>query len=175
MNEIEVKILEINRLQLENTIIGLGGRKYFEGRLDSIIYDINKKGEFVRLRREGDKGIIIEHKKRLHLVGAKSNEETPLKVYSFEEAKKFLGVLGYKEKTRSSKTRIGYEIPNVGIKFDFDKYHEDLEHIPEFLEIEAYKMEDVFEYAQLLGFGKENCLSIDARELIDLYSPKPSA
>ena len=54
-----------------------------------------------------------------------------------------------------------------GVRFDFDKYHDQYEFVPEFLEIEAYDIETIYRYVELLGFGKDECKAWTFKDVVD--------
>lgn len=42
MEEIEVKILEVNRTKIERTLAGLGAKKVFDGNLETLFFDFKE-------------------------------------------------------------------------------------------------------------------------------------
>lgn len=181
MKEIEVKILEIDRKKVEKKLIGLGAKKVFDGEIVSKHYDfpdhsIRNKRDHLRLRKEGQKNTLT-FKKFVEDVQAKIQEELEVEVSDFERTDKILEALRLSPWWELRKHRISYRIDST--RFEFDKYQDRLEHIPEFLEIEAPSVEILYEWVEKLGYKRENCKNWDAEELAEYYSkllnPKPSS
>jgi len=61
--EIEVKVLEINRLEVEKRLSVLGANKVFDGKIHALYYDLPDRrlrtdGLTLRLRMEGAKAVL---------------------------------------------------------------------------------------------------------------------
>lgn len=172
MNEIEVKILEQNHKDFEPKLLELGAKKIFEGELHAIFYDyedssIRNSNEVFRIRKEGDK-TFITHKKVISRDPVKQMDETEIEVSNFNEGKKLIEALKLKEYGNMKKRRVSYKLNNV--KFEFDTYLDKFDFIPEFLEIEAETIEDIYKHAEMLGFSKEDCKPWGGNKLIEHYS-----
>jgi len=171
MQEIEVKILEINRKKVEQTLIGLGAEKVFDGEIQTFFFDF-KDGRIVeakdvlRLRKEQDK-IELTYKKVHITQTAKKAEETTVEVSNLETMKKILENLGLSVRESMEKNRVSYKLDHV--RFDIDRYFGSYDFIPEFMEIEAESTASIYKYAELLGFKKEDCLPWSTVELIQHY------
>ena len=86
MQEIEVKILEINKSQVENFLHNLGAIKTFDGVMEIFFYDfadgsIIKSGNVFRLRKENTQ-CILTYKKVEKNKDAKYAEEYSVEVSS---------------------------------------------------------------------------------------------
>jgi len=81
-------------------------------------------------------------------------EEFETEVQNFEEMKQILEGIGLKVFVKTRKNRAVYQLGNV--HFAIDNYEDELDKIPEFLEIEAPSLEEIDKYAQELGFSKED-------------------
>ncbi len=73
MQEIEVKILEIDRKKIEKTLTDLGAEKIFDGGIQTIFFDfedgrIVKAKDVLRLRKEEDKVELTLQKSSLHTI-----------------------------------------------------------------------------------------------------------
>lgn len=172
MEEIEVKILEVNHEDLHSTLVSMGAKKEFDNEFYTIFFDtedkkIQNSKEVFRLRKEGDK-TFITHKKRLPSKNTKKCEETELEVEDFQEARKLITSLGYKETDKIRKRRVSYKLDDV--KFEFDNFYDDYNFVPEFLEIEAKDLDTLYEYVEKLGFSKEDCRSWTGKDVIEHYS-----
>ena len=88
MEEIEVKILEVNRTTLERKLAELGAKKVFDGNIQTFFFDfkegtiINKKN-VLRLRKEQDK-IELTYKKVQVTPTAKTAQEYSVEVSSLD-------------------------------------------------------------------------------------------
>lgn len=171
MLEKEIKILEIDREEVEKKLLSLGAEKTFEGFIHDVYYDFpasgdakNKmefNGRMFRVRKRWEEHIYTIKNKRSEVsleewVTAKDEHETPITdVESFSKVLERYGMEKIREK---KKHRISYALD--GMEFDFDLY----KNIPEFLEIEGPSGEaiqswveklDLTDYKQMLGGSKK--------------------
>lgn len=174
MEEVEVKILEVNRAKMEKTLANLGAEKVFDGEIETLFFD-DKKGTIImqknvlRLRKEQDK-IELTYKKVHFTSKAKTAKEYSVSVSSLDTMEKILVNLGLSVIECTQKRRVSYKLDDV--HFDFDRYSGKYRFIPEFLEIEAENADLVYKYAALLGFKENDCLPWSTTELIRHYSSK---
>lgn len=153
VEEIEAKILGIDKPAVERRILALGGRKIFEGLLDVRVFDfrderLRKARSLLRVRKEGE-GCKMAFKRHLSKRGGvKRADETELSVTDFGRARKLLLALGLREVIRAAKFRTSYSLR--GARIDIDSY----KGIPAYLEIEAGGRAKIEEAAGLLGFGR---------------------
>jgi predicted adenylyl cyclase CyaB len=174
MEEIEVKILEVNRVKVEKTLANLGAEKVFDGDIETMLFDF-KKGTIIkqknvlRLRKQQDK-IELTYKKVHFTPTAKTAEEYSVSVSSLEIMKKILENLGLFVIKSMQKHRVSFTLDCA--RFDFDRYSGNYGFIPEFLEIEAENSDLIYKYAALLGFKEKDCLPWSTTELIRHYSSK---
>lgn len=169
MREVEVKILEVNRSEIEKKLLVIGAKKTFEKEFVADYFDdgsLKEKKLLVRVRKEGEKVFFTL---KVKISGAKSKiaDEYEIEVSDFETISKQLELLGYKKYLRIRKTRIQYDIEDT--HFVFDKYHDDWSIIPEFLEIESDDEKKVLNYAKKLDFSEEDCKPMSGRELYKYY------
>jgi len=174
MQEVEVKILNVNRPKVEEELLRLGGRKVFDGNIETFFFDfkngsIAKAKGVLRLRQEGSQ-IVLTFKRIISTQGAKVAEEHSVEVSDIDEMKKIFQLLGLSVKESNQKQRISYQIDNV--HFDFDRYEGEYNYLPEFMEIEAEDLETIHKYAKLLGFKPEDCLPWSTSDLIKHYADK---
>ncbi len=176
MEEIEVKILEVNRPLLEKSLTILGAKKVFDGEIETLFFDfkegtIVKQKNVLRLRKEQDK-VELTYKK-VHVTStAKTAEEYSVGVSSLKTMEIILENLGLPVTGRTHKHRVSYTVDEA--RFDFDCYTGDLGYIPEFLEIEAKSSDLIYKHAELLGFEAKDCLPWSTEDLINYYSQKKS-
>jgi adenylate cyclase, class 2 len=155
MEEIEVKILEINVKEVQQKLKKLGAKKVFEGEVIALYFDFPdkrmiKNGKLVRLRKKGDE-IEFVIKEKISKEEAKIMKEHEVKITDFEEMSRILGLLGLQRYKSAQKHRITYVLEKVHFEFDT------LPGIPTFLEIEAPTLGKVKEVAGKLGFSMEDC------------------
>jgi adenylate cyclase, class 2 len=174
MNEIEVKILEIDRKKVEETLTSLGAKKIFDSDIQTIFFDfpdskIVKAKDVLRLRKEEGKAELTY--KKVHATQtAKEADEYSVDVSSLEETRKILENLGLRETENMLKHRISYKLDNV--RFDIDRYMENYSFVPEFMEIEAENNDLIAKYAELLGFKPKDCLPWSTYDIVKYYSAK---
>jgi predicted adenylyl cyclase CyaB len=174
MKETEVKILDVNRLKIEQTLKDLGAKKVFDGDIETVFFDykegtIIKQKNVLRLRKMQDKTELTY--KKVHVTQtAKTAEEYSVEVSSLETTREILENLGLSVIDKMQKHRVSYTLD--GARFDFDCYLGDFGYIPEFLEIEAKNTDLIYNYAELLGFKAKDCLPWSTKELIKHYTFK---
>lgn len=139
MEEIEVKVLEIDPARMQETFIAIGAEKEFDQMFEATFYDlpdrsIKAKGEMLRLRIEGEQAVLT-YKQPLSTDGAKVMKETETAVEDGEAMKSILAILGYQPIKHTLKRRIQYRWQDCHIVID--DYRAELAAIPPFIEIEA--------------------------------------
>lgn len=177
MDEVEVKVLDVDRNALVNKLLSLGAKKHFEGGIHAVSFDfpdnsIKKAKKTLRLRTKGNK-TYLTLKNPVDNSDIKIREELELEVSDFASMKKILESLNLKQWRDVKKTRVSYKLKDA--LFEFDKYHEEFEYIPEFMEIEVMAtdgkeaIKKIYEYAAMLGIKKEQCLPWTLNELVKHY------
>ena len=174
MQETEVKILEINRKKIEQTLTGLGAKKVFDGDIQTLFFDfqdgrIIKAKDVLRLRKEQDK-TEVTYKKVHATQTAKKAQEYTVEVSNLEVMKRILENLGLTVTESMQKHRVSHTLDHV--RFDIDRYSGSYDYIPEFMEIEAQSIGLIYKYAELLGFKAKDCLPWSTNELIQHYSTR---
>ncbi len=174
MKEIEVKILNIDRKQVEAKIIALGAKKVFDGEVNASLFDFPNKsikdsGKTCRLRTVGENAFLT-FKTPIPHDTVKIREEYEIQVSDFEETKKILESIGLAERLTMKKHRTSYALENV--HFELDKHHDQFAHVPEYLEIEAIDIDTLYKYVELLGFKKEDCKPWTIRDIEKNINPK---
>jgi predicted adenylyl cyclase CyaB len=149
MRETEIKILEIDRAEVERRLRALGARKVFDGEIHALYYDDaagsvgNRKGA-LRLRKEGRKAVLT-YKSHVGDSGAKVRDEREVLVSDFGTARAILESLGFSVWLEMKKHRTSYRLR--GGHFEFDRYSGAYDYVPEFLEIEGPDVEAVRAFA----------------------------
>lgn len=172
MTEIEVKILEVDRVAVEKRLVALGAVKVFDDEIHAIYYDLpdsglKTSGRTLRLRKEGSK-TVLAFKSHRENTAAKEREEHEVEISSFEDMKTILDGLGYIPWLEMRKHRTSYKLR--GTHLEFDRYCGHYAYIPEFLEIEGNNLESIYSVAETLGFSKQDCSPWDATDLIGHYT-----
>ena len=176
MQEIEVKILNIDRRRIEERLLSLGAEKVFDGHVENLFFDFKNRAlaeakNLIRLRKEDDK-TVLTFKKFLGNEAAKTVEEYEVVVSDMENMKKILESLGLSVTENMHKHRVSYRLNHA--HFDIDKYEREYGYIPEFLEIEAENTDTIRKCAKLLGFTIEDCLPWSTEDLVNYYKKKTS-
>jgi adenylate cyclase class 2 len=171
MQEIEVKILEINPKEVEKKLIKLGAKKKFDGMIRSFTLDypnrsLKKKKCLLRLRTMGETGFVT-FKKGMKESKAKICEETEITVSDLEKMRIISEELGLAKVDSMEKTRKSYSLGKV--HFEIEKYINKHNNVPAFMEIEAPNTKLIYKYAKLLGFSEKECLPWTAGDVIRYY------
>ena len=171
MQEIEVKILEIDVSAVEQRLSELGAQKEFDHELRAIFYDfpdgrIIQNKELIRLRKEGPK-TVLTHKRSIPSGTVKIMEETETEVADFELMDRILQNMGLLRTKETRKTRAQFQFRNVHIVID--NYLGELADIPPFLEIEASNQTELEEMVEILGFRQEHCRNWNTYDLVKHY------
>jgi adenylate cyclase class 2 len=174
MNEIEFKILEVNREELEKKLFELGAKKIFDDVLEAFKIDsesdtLKNQQSLLRLRKQGENNVITFKKILDKDDNVKTANELEVSFSDMNTMKKIFENLGFVIKGPFRKHRVSYKIAEADVRFDFDKYLDDQEHVPEFLEIESEDKEKIFKYAELLGFAKDDCKGWSGFDVVKHY------
>ncbi len=172
MIETEIKILGIDRKDVEEKLAALGAVKVFDDEMYALYYDfpggtLGQAGLLLRLRKEGEKSVLTM-KKNIESREAKIKEEHETEVSDFNSMKYLLETLGLKAWTAMKKRRTSYALKEV--HFEIDVYQGEYGFIPQFLEIEGQDIETLYAYAALLGFGRDACKPWDIIQVAAYYS-----
>lgn len=171
MLEIEVKVLGINRLDVETTLGRLGAKPYGERRLTAVFFDfadgrLGAEGLLLRLRQEDDR-VLLTFKRRIDEEDAKVCKETEVEASDFGACRSILSSLGLVETAHVDKLRTSYQLRGASVAID--RHIGELAFIPEFLEIEAGCIEDVHAIAARLGFKPDELRPWGLPQLIEYY------
>lgn len=171
MQEIEIKLIDIDPLDFQARVEALGARLHFESELHAVFYDypdgrIRARRDVLRLRREGEE-TCLTYKKFISKEKAKIMEELETKVADMETLQQILAATGLEiiKETRKTRTEWVYE----DTKLLIDRYHDALSFIPAFAEVEAPTLERLHEIVKMLGFNPEDCKHWDTQDLVNHY------
>ncbi|MEK7497006.1 MAG: class IV adenylate cyclase [Patescibacteria group bacterium] len=160
MEEIEVKFLNINPVEIENKLKSIGAQKVGEWLYRRRVFDypdlrLAAEHSWLRLRDEGDK-ITLAFKRRLGVQtsdGTTSDtgmEEMEIVVSDFEQTGALLEAIGLKEKFYEENRRVRFMKNEV--EFDIDTWPK----LPPYLEIEGKLWEQVNAASLSLGLKSED-------------------
>ncbi len=177
MHEIEIKTINIDQQALVKKLLSLGAKKSFEGEIRAVSFDfpdnsIRSAARTLRVRTKGNK-TYLTLKNPIDNKEIKIREELEIEVSDFAVMKTILESLNLKQWREIRKTRVSYKLKDV--LFEFDKYHDDFEYIPEFMEIEVMAENDeeavktIFGYADKLGIPRKNCKPWTLNDLVKHY------
>ncbi len=171
MEEIEVKILEIDPASLTDTLLSLGAKQEFDLLFEAIFLDLpdgalRLRGDLLRLRREGEQAVLT-HKRMLSQEGAKVMQETESAVADFEAMKQVFLSLGYEVTKQTRKRRVQFALNDCHLVID--DYEGDLAAIPPFLEIEAPSRNSLAQLLDLLNISPSETLPWSTFDLARHY------
>lgn len=170
MNEIEVKILEINVADIRSKLKQLGAKKIFDGQLQPVTFDfpdnrIRQAKQLLRVRTVGNSAeLCFKGKKQNNQL--KIQEEIEVNLDNFEDTIKILERIGLLATRHKPKHRESYLLGNIRFELDTDP------PIPPYLEIEAPSEAEVITYVKLLGFTMEQTTNMTGAEVHQFYDPK---
>ncbi len=173
MEEIEIKFLGIDIPTIEKKLLDIGAVKvgeYFYKRrhFDYPGEPLDKNGEWIRVRDEGEK-ITMAHKKFLNydrnVAVAKDVVvvEREVEVGDFDKACELLYAIGFIEKNYQENKRIRYV--KGEIEYDIDIWP----RIPPYLEIEGPELEMVQNAAIELGFDLSKAIRYTGWQIYNDY------
>lgn len=165
MQEIEVKILEINQNFLIEKLKKIWAKKNFDSEIEAFFY---KNNEWKKLRiRKTKYWLNLNFKEKIEDKNFLKNFEYEINFDDFEKMEKILTWIWFEKYWYSKKYRIGFSL-NDKIFFDFDKYDE----IPNLVEIEAKNEELVKKWVEILGYDLKDTVILTERELKEKYLNK---
>lgn len=176
MQEVEVKIFDIDVEATLAKLQNLGATYVGEKLLSAVLLDTPRRdlvriNGSLRLRKENEKAVIT-YKTLKSKNEFKSIKELEVEVSDYEKAKELLFAMGYNNIYRSyQKKRFEFILNNVTICVD--KYLNEFEKIPVFVEIEGRSEQDVIKTMEILGIERSKAKNYALSDLIRIYLPKP--
>lgn len=172
-NEIEVKVLNIDKEKLEDKLIKIGAKLIKkEIQVNTIFMDIDEDIEevgrgYLRIREsqnitDGSKRSMITFKRNLSQDGFRENEEIETIIEDKESMVKILSCLNINVKNVGRKERLRYNFK--GIQFDIDTWDKETYPYP-YLEIEVKDPKDIDKAIELLEIDKNNVTTRSLKEL----------
>lgn len=169
MQEVEVKILEVNEQEIITRLEKLGARKVFAGEICASYFDfpneiLTKEHKILRLRTKGKDYCELTFKKKLSKEKAKIMEEHELAFTGDTTAlRSILAGIGLEEFKIIKKHRISYSLGDL--HFELDK----MPDIPLFLEIEATSLDKLQEAVEKLGFTMADARPWSGKDVLNHY------
>jgi len=174
MNEIEVKILEINKEELIQKLKSLGAQKIFDNEMEVIMLDFPderlwKAGKVIRLRKAGNETEFTLKDKHFKNQGVKSSEEHQLTLSDINTAQIILEGIGLQVYAQFKKHRTSYKLDNI--EYEIDEF----EGIPPLLEIQGTSKSEVEQALQKLGYKMTDTKPWSWKEVLDHYGKSYSS
>jgi adenylate cyclase, class 2 len=173
MNEVEVKILEVDIKAIVKKLEGMGAKKVFDGRSQARYFDypdgrLKSAKSVLRLRSKGELVELAFKRKNSDDKTVKSREETEVNVSDLETMGKILLALGMVElEPGLNKHRASYALEDA--HFEFDTY----EGVPTYLEIEAHSVERARYWVEKLGFSMRDTKPWTGKDVVKHYGKWP--
>ena len=165
MKEVEIKVKNINKRRVINTIEKLGAQKVFAGKVEDFRYDtqsrkLSKQGKVLRVRQRGEHTFLNVKGKKTSKEGIVKREEISVKVSDIKIIRSLLKELGYSMIFSLKKHRIEYKLEDI--TFDIDEYP----GMSPILEIESDNHPSVERYLKILNIKEEDIGRVYIRELL---------
>ncbi len=165
MQEVEVKIRNIDKRDLIEKILKIGGVRNFSGKVTDRRFDtpdrrLSKQGKALRIRQKG-KYIYLNLKgKKKSISNITGRDEISVRISNYKSIYKILNELGFIEIFALHKYRTEYKMEDV--KFDIDEYV----GMDPILEIESKDHKTVEKYLKVLDIKKDNMQRLYIREIL---------
>jgi adenylate cyclase, class 2 len=170
MEEIEVKILDINVNRIIGLLYDMGAKEVFNGEINASYYDypderLKKNGECLRLRTKGDK-VEFTYKGTITKEEVKAMNELEVNVSNLGILEQMLLALGFEKTKEQIKHRSSYRLGEVSFEFDT------LPNLPTYLEIEAPNRELLQKSVERLGYSMKDTKPWTGGDVIRHYAEK---
>lgn len=165
MREVEVKILGIDKNEIEKKILALGGEKIGEDILVDRFFDFPDKRlyqgkEFLRVRKSKNKNEIVFKEKKESSRSFKIKNEIQTSVTDPDVMAQIIEKLGFILYRHTEKKRTSYKLGNANLEID------EYPGVPAFLEFEAEMESDVEDAVEKMGFKMEDTTSRNGRQIL---------
>lgn len=169
MEEIELVVTDIDRKEIQNKLKKLGAEEIFEDEMLEYIFGHKRDfltGKKLRIRKEGPNNLITLKipKKSPH---AKIRQEFEVEVSDFNKTVELLEAMDFIIKKRRIKHRTSYRLD--GVRIEIDKYLEDLNFVPAYIEFEGKSVTDILLVAKKMGFEQNDCKPLTTSEIIQSH------
>lgn len=174
MNEIEVKVLKIDKDEIEQKLKNIGAKIVKDENQTNIRFDTkdyylrNNLRGYLRIRvaennLTGETVNTLTLKKNISRKGFRVNEETETLISDVEQTAKILESLGYLRKRPGKKHRVSYKYDDI--LFEIDTWDKSI-YPYSYLEIEVQDESRLDFAINLLGIERSNVTSKSIDELI---------
>ena len=174
MNEMEVKVLNINKEEIEKKLIDIGAKLIKDEEQINIRFDSDDRylrniyHGYLRIRitkdnLTGETINTLTLKRNIARDVVRVNEEIETQISNVEETIKILDALKYIKKKPGKKHRKSYIYDNI--LFEIDEWDKDIFPRP-YLEIEVTGKEDLDKAIELLNIDKKNITAKSIDELV---------
>ncbi len=170
MQEIELKILNINPQEIEKSLLAMGAKKegpvlVIDKTFDFHNHILSKKNHGLRLRQMGENFFVtykggVQKGKVANII-----EETETTVGDVQIFEKILTKLGMRCYKHREKKRTSYILPNI--RCEVDEYP----GIPPYLEIEA-PQKDIVRIVEKLGYSLKDTTRGSVSKILKRYNVK---
>ncbi|MFP4402275.1 MAG: class IV adenylate cyclase [Candidatus Nanoarchaeia archaeon] len=166
MREVELKVRNINKQEIIDTITQLGAVRIFGGkvidfRFDTPDRDLSRQGKALRIRQKGSHVYLNLKGKKKSKESIIGRDEIGVKISNFRTMQNILHELGYIKIFELIKYRTQYRYKDI--TFDIDEYA----GLDPILEIESDSYEKVREYIDILGIQEEDIGRVYIREILE--------
>lgn len=167
MDEIEIKVIEVEKAKILGALRKLGAQKVCEGKQYTAIFDfpdlrLKNNKEVLRLREFGGRKFMT-FKRLISDKGVKRSKEVETDLVDLGQTEKILLELGLRKVTEFTSEREKYTIGDT--LFEFQRY----EGIPEYMEIEARSPEVISDYLSKLKISRDTVKTWGGMQLFRYY------
>jgi len=161
--ELELRVLEIDHDKMCKKLESLGAIFKFDALQQRYVYDFIPKiaNKWIRLRTDGIKTTLTI--KELKSKTIDKTKELEIEVSDFEKTNEILEGLRFKNHGFQQNKRTRYILN--GVEIDLDKWP----MIPEYMEIEGDREEDIINCLNLLDIKKEDTVTLDVSSIYNYY------
>lgn len=174
MNEIEVKVLNIDKSEVIKKLETLGAKQIKKEFQANYMFDFENgffddKGGYVRIRKAIDcltkkEKIILTSKELVSKDKFKISKEIEFKADDFDSAKSFFESLGLKQFRLDEKFRESFQFDEGLVEIDT------WAGVPTYLEVEADTEENVELILNKIGYSLERSTSMVLKEIMQKYN-----
>jgi adenylate cyclase, class 2 len=167
MQEIEVKILEINVSEIRSKLLNLGAKKILDDELHYVILDDKEqnlfKGKKLLRIRKSKQSAHLCFKNKSKKGKLRQAEETEVQIDNYEDTIKIFEELGFSTRHKGKKHRESYLLGKARYELDT------MPGIPTYLEIEADNEKDLIKGIEKVGFKLEDVTTMTGFDVIQHY------
>ncbi|MFA6064543.1 MAG: CYTH domain-containing protein [archaeon] len=170
MKELEVKVIEINKIQVIKKLVSLGAKKIAECDVSTTVFDTPKKdfhnsNKTLRLRKKGKYYLTLKE----HKAGkfAKEDDEYEVEVSDFSVMKTLLEKVGLVSEELKPSHRITYKLENSLVEI------QEFKEIPPYFEVESPNEKELRKILDLLEVDKSKVRNWNGWELFSHYKIAP--